>query len=48
MLRGSVGVVADDEFEKPVVKVMVDVAETSACSREDGWTEVVYWPGSST
>lgn len=48
MFNGREGVEGVVRFEKPVVKVIVDVAEDRACSSVAGWTLVVYWPGRST
>jgi hypothetical protein len=48
MDNGRDGVVGVVVFEKPVVKVMVDVREERACSRDAGCTVDVYWPGRST
>jgi hypothetical protein len=45
-LRGRVGVVGAVEFEKPVVKVKVEVAEVRDWDKLAGWTLDVYWPGS--
>lgn len=48
IVNGREGVEGLVEFEKPVVKVMVEVADERACSSVEGWTVDEYWPGRST
>lgn len=45
-MRGRVGVIGVVEFEKPFVKVNVEVAEVRDCDKLSGRTLAVYWPGS--
>ena len=44
MLRGRDGVTELVVFEKPVVKVKVDVADVNACDKLAGWTPDVRVP----
>jgi len=48
IVNGREGVEGFVEFEKPVVKVTVEVADERACSSVEGWTVDEYWPGRST